>query len=371
MAQTTPSACIAWIALNSINGLGPARIQKLLEKYQTPEKVLKQPPSDIAHLVAIKDEAIEQLRSGESLEMAKEQIKEAARLGITILTLDDDNYPPQLKEIFAPPPVLYVAGNLKVFTAPAVGVVGTRVPSAYGERACSTIVEQMTRHGIVTVSGLARGIDTVAHRTCLDNGGATIAVLGCGLDRVYPQENAPLAERIKEKGAVVSEFPLKMHPAASNFPRRNRIISGLSAGVLVVEAGKKSGALITSSYALQQNRDVFTVPGSIFSDKSEGTFSLLKAGAVPVRSAAEIVESIQIIRSRPPMESVPKPTLPPQELLSEGERVVLEQMAEAPLRIDEIVEKSRKMISELFDILLNLELKGFVKQVAGQQFVRL
>jgi DNA processing protein len=360
-----------WVALNAIKGLGPVKIQQLLKLYKAPAGIFEQSRQSLSQRAGLSRLVIDSIKNEETFSFAEKQVAKAASLGVRILTLDSDNYPPLLKQIFAPPPVLYVKGNLSAFDRHAVGVVGTRSFTHYGEHATAAIVRKLSERGIAIVSGLARGIDTVAHRTCLDNGGATIAVLGCGVDRVYPSENKDLAGRILENGALLSEFPLATRPEAFNFPRRNRIISGLAAGVVVVEAGKKSGAQITARYALQQGRDVFAVPGSIFSDKSDGTFNLIKSGATPVRDAQDIIESIEVIKHRSAIDHVPKATQPPLDLLSEAERLVLEQLTDEPQRIDQIIERTEKLFSELFNVLLNLELKGMVKQVAGQQYVRM
>ncbi|MBD3390802.1 MAG: DNA-protecting protein DprA [Chitinivibrionales bacterium] len=361
---------LAWVALNSVKGLGPVRFKHLLERCGSPDAVFKESRSSLSRMGDISDEVAARIRDAQTLARAEEQVNEAEVRGIRILTLADPDYPSFLKEIYAPPPVLFVRGATEAFDKHAVAVVGTRNATHYGEKAAAHLVKELTARGLATVSGLARGIDTCAHRTSLDNGGVTIAVLGSGVDHVYPASNRDLAEHIIENGVVISEFPLKTPPEAYNFPRRNRIISGLAAGVVVVEAGKRSGALITARYALQQGRDVFAVPGSIFSDKSDGTFNLIKSGATPVRSAADIAEVIEVVRHRVPMESVPSATRPPLELLSEAERAVLTHLCDEPLRMDQIVDRTKKVVSELFDILLNLELKGVVKQVAGQQFVR-
>jgi DNA processing protein len=347
------------------------RIKHLLERYGSPDAVFKESPSALSRIGGISDEAIASIKNADTFNHAEEQLAEAASLGVQVLTLESEEYPSVLKEIFAPPPVLFAKGKIETFAKHSVAIVGTRNLTHYGEQATVSLTQGLVKRGIAVVSGLARGIDTCAHRACLDSGGETIAVLGCGIDRIYPPENKALAARITDSGVLVSEFPFKTPPESFNFPRRNRIISGLSAGVVVVEAGRKSGALITASYALQQGREVFAVPGPIFSDKSEGTFNLLKSGATPVRTSDDIIEAIEMIRHSPPMDEVPRATQPPLELLSEGERVVLEQLSEKPLRMDQIVERTEKVVSELFDILLNLELKGMVRQIAGQQFVRI
>jgi DNA processing protein len=290
------------------------------------------------------------------------------------LTPSDARFPPLLREIDAPPPVLFVKGNLDCFSGHCVGVVGTRRPTPYGRNAAAAIVKQLVDHTIVIVSGLAHGIDTVSHQTCLDNGGTTIAVLGCGLDRIYPAANKKLSEDILVGGAMVSEFELGTPPEPFNFPRRNRIISGLSAGVLVVEAGKKSGSLITASYALSQGREVFAIPGPIFSDQSDGTFSLLKSGAVPVKSGDDIIENIQSLKLASVTAGAYRDQIRhtmPLDLLTEAERHLYECISSVPQRLDTLAEKAQKAVSDLFDVLLNLELKGLIRQVSGQQFVRL
>jgi DNA processing protein len=289
---------------------------------------------------------------------------------VLVLTPGDERFPPLLHEIFAPPPVLFVKGNLDVFSRHAVGIVGTRHPTPYGIRAAGAISRELAQAGIAVVSGLALGIDTAAHQACLEAGGCTIAVLGCGVDVIYPPSNHALADRITEQGAIVSEFALGTKPLGHHFPRRNRIISGLSAGVLVVEAGEKSGALITANFALQQGREVFALPGPVFSDKSAGTFNLIKSGATPVRSGADILESIQTVR----LNSVANQRVSfpfAEDLLSTEERSLLGHLGDAPLRVDELAGASGLPVSALLDALLNLELKGAVRQLAGQQFVRM
>jgi DNA processing protein len=367
---------LAWMALNSIRGLGPVRIKALVEKYGSPDAIFDgNSRAILTQWAGWYGEKTPVKEPSELLETAEKQYDDSRRLGITVLTLSDDDYPGLLREIYAPPPVLYVKGRLDSFRRHACGVVGTRKPSQYGRSAAAFLVKQLVEKQIAIISGMAHGIDTIAHQTCLDNGGTTIAVLGHGLDRVYPAANRRLSEKIAQTGALVSEFDLGTLPDSYNFPRRNRIISGLSAGVLVVEAPRHSGSLITAQFALQQNRDVFSVPGSIFSDVSDGTFDLLKSGAIPVKSAEDIVESLQA----PALAGVRAPAKTQQEspvlrialdLLSADEQKVFGCTSSEPIRIDTLSEKSGKAISTLFNILLSLELKGLIKQVSGQQFVR-
>jgi len=365
----------AWIALNSIKGLGPVRVNMLVKELGSPLalfesaglNILKRSISSSGNAVPDDFSII--------INNAEKQQETAHALSITILTLSDDSYPALLREIYAPPPVLYVKGNLACFSRHSIGVVGTRRPSTYGKNAAAALVKQLVENQVAVVSGLALGIDTISHQTCLDNKGITIAVLGCGLDKIYPATNKNLAAQILEQGAIVSEFELGTPPETFNFPRRNRIISGLSAGVLVVEAPAKSGSLITANYALQQGRDVFAIPGSIFSELSDGTFHLLKNGAIPVKSGLDIIENMQTITLSPRAQNsitfgceITQNIA--QDLLTETEIPVMDCLSADPLRIDTIAEKSGKSITALFDILLNLELKGLIRQVAGQQFVK-
>jgi len=361
-----------WIALNAVKGLGPVRIKQLLSIYDSPENIFKTSSSALRKTGNLSDACIKQIHDSELLKHAEEQLNLVKKHDITVVTLNDDTYPPLLREIFAPPPVLYIKGSEEVFSKHSVAVVGMRHPGTYGQNAAAHIVRDLTKHDIAIISGLALGIDSIAHKTCLENGGKTVAVLGCGVDKMYPASNRKLAEQIAHHGAIVSEFPLGTPPLAYNFPRRNRVISGLSAGVCVVEAKRKSGSLITAHYAMQQGRDVFAVPGSIFSDKSNGTYNLIKNGAIPAQSAQDILDNIEVVThafSRP--ETVSRATQLPFDLLNSEERLIVELLTDEPQRIDQIAEKIKKKIADLFSILLNLELKGVVKQVAGQQYVRL
>jgi DNA processing protein len=374
--DNTPKTTAAWIALNSIVGLGPVRVNSLVDQYGSPEALLTASGMEIlrqhAGSYAVKKElpSLSQL-----LDHGNSQVQKAAQLGIAVLTLSDPAYPSLLREIYAPPPVLFVKGRLDCFSTHCVAMVGTRKATPYGKAAATSLVNQLIGHKITIVSGLALGIDTICHQTCIQNHGMTIAVLGCGLDTIYPAVNKSLALAIETQGALVSEFDLGTKPEAYHFPRRNRIISGLSAGVCVVEAPTRSGSLITANYALQQGRDVFAVPGPIFSDQSNGTFTLIKNGATPVQSCTDIMENIQIIKLKTTSAKVKEGPLTikrslPLDLLSDTEKSILQHINHEPVRIDTLAEKAGKAIHDLFDVLLNLELKGLINQVAGQMFVR-
>lgn len=371
---------LAWIALNAAKGLGPVRIHQLIARYGSPEAVFDQTSSELRSSGCIPASVVEQLRSDELNELAQRQLDLAGELNVTILTLADDRYPPLLREIFAPPPVLFVRGTLDVFTRHAVALVGMRGPGTYGRDAAILLARELTEHGLVVVSGLAFGIDAIGHRACLDAGGETIAVLGSGVDLITPASNRQLGERVMSSGALVSEFPLGTNPEPFNFPRRNRVISGLAAGVVVVEAGSRSGSLITAHYAIQQGREVFAVPGSIFSEKSNGTLNLIRQGAIPVKCAREIVENIEVMKhacARGGGEVGTQAACPthvtrmPRDLLSAPEQRVLDSLSADPERADRIAQTCGTTVTELFSILLNLELKGFARQLAGQQYVRI
>lgn len=361
-----------WIALNAVKGLGPVRIKQLLSLYESPESIFREKSNVLQKTGLIPEASLRQLGDPDLLTEAQKQIDYAQSHAVRIFTLNDPDFPELLREIFAPPPVLYAKGNIQsAFSRHSIAVVGTRNPTAYGKNATEHLVKDLTGHSIAVISGLASGIDSFAHRTCIESKGTTIAVLGCGIDTIYPAANRHLAQQVQEQGALVSEFPIGTEPLAFNFPRRNRIISGLSAGVLVIEAGKKSGSLITAHFALQQGREVFAVPGSIFSEKSEGTFNLIKSGAVPVRSAQDVIDNIQVLSHRyvqsPSAVNLSDTVL---ESLNKEEKAVLQSLSQEPLRIDQIAAASQREIAELFTILLNLELRGIIKQQSGQQYVR-
>jgi DNA processing protein len=363
---------LEWIALNSVKGLGPVRIKKLIDAFGSPENVFSYSPAALAAKGLVPDACVAQMASKQLFADAQEQYDRAEKAGVVIITLASEKYPVYLKEIFAPPPVLFVKGDIAVFDSHALGVVGTRSPTVYGREAALSITRELIDAGIVIVSGLAAGIDAVAHQACIDHGGRTIAVLGCGIDIIYPAKNAALAEKIGSAGALVSEFPLGTRPEAFNFPRRNRIISGLSAGVLVVEGGEKSGSLITAHYALQQGRDVFAVPGPITSAASIGTFNLIRDGAIPARSGREIAAALTFIEN-PRLRTGVLGGLTidaPLALLSDQERPVYDALSASPQRIDELSESTGRPVIELLEALLTLELKGLVRQISGQLFVR-
>jgi DNA processing protein len=291
------------------------------------------------------------------------------KLGARIVSRWDDDYPPNLKEIYDPPALLFVRGEIILQDTRAVAVVGARNPTRYGLDMTEMISRDLIRQGITLVSGLARGIDTACHKAALKEGGRTIGVLGCGLDVPYPRENKDLVEEMVKAGAVISEFRPGVAPLATNFYRRNRIVSGLAKGILVVEATRNSGSLITAAHALDQNRDVFAVPGNVMNKRSSGPHHLLKQGAGLVESADDIVQALF-----KPLAAKPQPSLFENSLegedLSETARMVLEALDPDPVPIDLLCETLRIEAGILSGALVELELHGFVRQWPGKTFAR-
>lgn len=299
------------------------------------------------------------------------EMRRAEKLGIRIVTISDDEYPELLKEIYDPPLALYIKGRLD-FDA-GIGVVGSRRASLYGLTCARNFGRELSLRGMAIISGFARGVDTSAHRGAIDAGGKTFAVLGSGLNRIYPAENENLIPKILEyKGGIISEYPLDTGPLPHNFPRRNRIISGLSSGVLVVEAAKNSGALITADCALEQGREVFALPGKVDSETSSGTNNLIRQGAKIVVSVDDILEEFTGIRRIAPAESdnISGHGAPAEALLGAEEKVLLSFLADEPKSIDELLDNSRFPAARLNSLLLNLELAKIIKRLPGQQFVK-
>jgi DNA processing protein len=354
----------AFIALNAVYGIGPRKILDLLNHFGSPSAVFGAGAGDILAVHGFGGRTLDALKTGPDLEFAQNQIKRAAEVGASIITLRDPAYPEKLKRIYDPPILLHVKGNARVLHEPdLVAVVGTRKPTRYGRDTVHGFVTELCGSGVAVVSGMARGIDAAAHRAALDAKGRTIAVLGCGLDFFYPYENVPLAHAISQNGALVSEFPFGTPPEPGHFPRRNRIISGLSAGVLVVEAGQKSGALITADYAMEQGINVYSVPGNIDSPVSVGANRLIRDGAVPALEAGDILMNLGK-KPAPAAVKAPSPGLDGEEAKIFG------ILTSTPLHIDEIIRLSNTKPNRLHAILLSLEVKGMASQVSGMKYVR-
>ncbi|MCS7286785.1 MAG: DNA-processing protein DprA [Anaerolineae bacterium] len=351
-----------WLGFSLVKGIGPVRFRNLLEYFGNAKEAWEARPEELAR-AGLDRRSLENLlalRKRVSLEQEMEKLQKA---GVRIVTWKDDDYPYNLRHIDNPPFLLFIKGTVKPQDEWAIAVVGTRRPSAYGKEATRFIVEPLARSGITIVSGLAKGIDGLAHQVTLEAGGRTIAVLGSGLDIIYPPEHKALAQAVAENGALISEYPLGTPPEAINFPPRNRIISGLAKGVLVVEAGETSGALITVEFALEQNREVFAVPGSIFYKTCRGTNRLIQQGAKLVISAEDILEELNVtaVKTREEVKAaVPATTT---------ESLILSHLSSEPTHIDEIKRATGLPISEVSSALAIMEIKGLVRQVGGMHYV--
>ncbi len=352
-----------WIGFNRVRGIGPARLRALLDRFGDIEAAWRA-PAEALREVGLDRRSISNLSEARAgLDLAAE-LERTRRAGVDILTWDDPRYPQRLMTIHDPPPVLYLRGELSPADDWAVAVVGTRGASTYGREAARVISSDLARAGVTIVSGLARGIDAQAHQATLDCGGRTLAVMGSGLDVIYPWEHKKLAAAIAERGALISEYGLGVQPEAGNFPARNRIISGLSLGVIVVEAGDQSGALITAGFAADQGRDVFAVPGNIFQKNSRGANRLIRDGAQPVLSAADVLDALNLTAVT---EHVQAQMLFPADAT---EALLLEGLSEEPTHIDEVGRISGLPIATVSSTLALMELKGLVRQVGGMNYVR-
>jgi len=351
-----------WVGFNIVHGIGPTRLRALLDYFGDIERAWHAPADELrsAGLDSRSVRNLLQTRSEHDLEREVARIEE---LHVQVLTWESTDYPDLLREIPDAPPVLYVKGTLSDKDAWAVAVVGTRRASAYGREVTRRLCTALARNGITIVSGLARGIDAEAHWAALKSGGRTIAVLGCGVDLVYPPEHRRLAAEITTRGAIVSDYPLGTQPEGRNFPPRNRIISGLSLGVLVTEAGKRSGALITADYAAEQGRDVFAVPGSILSKNSVGTNALIQDGAKVVTRPEDILEELNLSMVAEQREA--RQILPTNEV----EALLLSQLSAEPVHVDELRHQVNMPIAEVTSAMALMELKGMVRQVGSMKYV--
>ncbi len=342
----------------------------MLEAFGGPAAAFEAKFDDLAALGGIGDERARAVASFDGWKEVEAEMARAEKLGLDYLVWGDDYYPEPLAAIYDPPPVFYYKGALERLTPLAVAAVGTRRPTDYGERATAYICEPLAEAGVAVVSGMARGIDACAHRAALKVGGVTVAVLGCGADVVYPPENKGLYQEICANGVVFSEFPPSTRPEAQNFPRRNRIISGLAAGVLVVEAGEASGALITANHAADQGREVFAVPGSIFSPTSDGCRRLIAGGAKAVGSAREVLEEIapQYAPGAGRPRAAPSVAL---ESLGADEQELLKHVAGEPLTADELAARAGWDPARAAGALLALEIVGLVEKLPGNSYRRI
>ncbi|MGD1992094.1 MAG: DNA-processing protein DprA [Anaerolineae bacterium] len=351
-----------YIGFNLVNGIGPVRLQALIDGFGSIEQAWHA-PVDALRRSGLERRALRSFLETRARVDLEQEVQRIAASGVHVLTWDHPDYPSLLNEIPAPPPVLYVRGELTSEDAWAVAVVGTRRASVYGKEVTRRLAGQLARSGITVVSGLARGIDGVAHRTALEAGGRTIAVLGCGIDRVYPPEHRELSQRIVERGALISEYPLGTPPEAHNFPPRNRIISGLSLGVLITQAGRRSGALITADYAAEHGRDVFAVPGPIFAAGSAGTNRLIQDGAKLVVETADVLTELNLTMVAE--QSQARQVLPESAI----EAAIYSHLSGEPVHVDDLGREVEIPIADVTSTLALMELKGLVRRVGGMKYV--
>jgi DNA processing protein len=351
-----------WLGFNMVKGIGAVRLQALLRHFGSLASAWQAPQDALqtAGLSARLAERVLQTRASVDLDSVLAGI---ARQGITILTWEDENYPARLKEIDQPPPVLYVRGALVPEDAWSVAIVGTRRVSAYGRQVTEEIAGFLAANGVSVISGLARGVDSIAHQQALKSNGRTVAVLGSGVDQIYPPEHANLAEQIIAHGAVISDYPPGTPPEASNFPPRNRIISGLAMATVVVEAGDTSGALITAQFAIDQGREVFAVPGNILAPQSRGTNRLISQGAHPLLAVQDLIDVLNLTHLSENRQV--RKILPADEV----EANLLDVIGHEPLHVDEICERTGLPISRVSATLTMMELKGLIRQAGGMNFV--
>jgi DNA processing protein len=365
--MTPTEACIA---LNMLPTMGPVRLRKLLQVFETPDRILAAKRDALRAVEGIGREVVEQITNWETLVDLPAELQRIRDFGAEVITAESPLYPIQLREIHSPPIVLYVWGELTERDRHAIAVIGSRRTTHYGLESAKKLSYQLAYAGLTVISGLARGIDTAAHQGALAAKGRTVAVIGSGLSKLYPPENAALAEKIRSgNGAVVSEFSMEIEPDRQTFPMRNRIISGWSQGLLVVEAGANSGALISVAQALEQGRNVYAVPGHINASTAIGSNRLIQQGAKLVMDASDILDDLQILL--PASKPGPDTAVRPLPELSEDERRVYESIRETETSIDDIATNAELPSGTVSSTLLRLELKKLVKQLPGKYFVKL
>jgi DNA processing protein len=363
---------LPWLALRNLPGVGVVLFQRLAARFGGPAAVFQASPAELQSVRGVSPALARAIRTFRDWDRVEEQLLRLQNWGGSLLTWDEADFPARLRQIPYPPPCLFVKGSLKAADDQAVALVGTRGASYYGLKTSRRLAGGLAARGLTIVSGLARGIDAAAHRGALENGGRTLAVLGCGLDVVYPPENREFYQQIPEQGALITEFPLGAPPEARNFPVRNRIISGLSLGVVVVEAGVKSGTAITVQFALDQGREVFAVPGPIDSPTSIGPHRLIQQGAKLVMDVEDVLQELPGMkrRSRGPLFAGPSRVAePPEAGAPPPEDPLLACLGSDPLRLDELVQAAKLPASEVMSRLTLLELQGLVRELPGKCYV--
>ncbi|MDW8349083.1 MAG: DNA-processing protein DprA [Verrucomicrobiae bacterium] len=358
----------AYVALNQVPRLGPITARRLIETLGSPAAIFQASTNELTAVRGIGHEIAQAIKNSNPIELAEKELSRANQRQIQILVPSDAAYPEALRELEDAPLVLYIRGTVPQKWPRSLAIVGSRSISHYGEQTAKKLAYQLAYAGVPIVSGLARGIDSYAHQGALAAQGTTWAVLGCGLSHIYPPENTPLADKIIESGGcLISEFPLDTQPDRQTFPMRNRIISGLSFGVLVIEAGKDSGALITTRFALEQGRQVFAVPGRIDSPHSKGCHQLIKEGAKLVEDAQDILQELQYLF--PPIPE-PQSSRPIPASLSETERLIFDAIGTEEIPIDHLIATTGLPAQQVSSTLLRLEMKKLIRQLPGKFFVR-
>lgn len=355
-----------WIGLSSIPGIGRVTFRKLVNHFGSPERVLAASPDALRTIGGLSEKLITEIGTFPWRAFAEQEVAKAEKADVAIIIASDPSFPASLKDTPDPPLYLYVKGVLKPEDKNAVAIVGTRKPTHYGKTITHRFAYEIATPGYTIVSGMARGIDTQAHKGALSAKGRTIAVLGCGIDVVYPPENQELMEHISGSGALVTENPFGTKPEAGYFPARNRIISGLSLGTVIIEAAEDSGSLITAKYTLDQGRKLYAVPGNIGSMTSKGTNSLIKEGAKLVESAADVLGDLGSRGTYSQTEI----TSPPLPLLTGEEETVFRIITDEPKHIDVLMNEAHASAGKLSGLLISLELKGLAKQLPGKYYVR-
>lgn len=356
-----------WLALGRVKGLGGVGFKKLAAHFADPTRALFVSAAELEQVEGLHRDVIDGLTHFGGWIEVEDELSRTRDAGINIVPFSNPGYPERLRAIADPPPCLFVKGALSAADTKAVAIVGSRSASDYGRRVARDLGRGLASLGFTVVSGMARGIDGMAHESALQAGGRTIAVLGSGVERAYPPEHEGLYRRICGSGAVISELPLGTRPLAFNFPARNRLISGLSLGVVVVEATEKSGSLITAALAVEQGREVFAVPGEVGASRSRGAHRLIRQGAKLVETVNDIIEEIapQLV-CRTGAAVAPARTLPPSA--TEGARKIFALLQDNSLQVDQVIERSGLPPSQVLEILLDLELQGFLRQAPGKVF---
>ena len=358
----------ALLGLYSIPTIGSSRMRKLISIFSTPEAVLEASARQLKGIEGIDAKTASRIKDGPNEDFIKSQLASIEENEVGILTYWDEDYPARLKKIYDPPAFLFYKGDTKYLSGPAIGIVGTRIPSSYGKLITERFAAELVENNFTIISGFARGVDTIAHTTAIKNKGITIAVLGNGIDQVYPAENKKLFSQMVEQGLIITEYPMGTNPDGGNFPKRNRIISGISVGVLIPEAGARSGALITALYAVDQDRDVFCVPGPITSGKSAGVNKLIKDGAKLVLGVDDILSELDSQLNL----NYKKKTYPENEpVLTGNYKIIHDLLNNEPMHVDQLAIKANLSPAETLSALLTLELMGLIRQMAGKMFIRL